>query len=190
MSSQDTDPSDVTARQRGGTCRLRVKCRTRGRVRQSHDGFSSSICFGISLPVASDSGQPLAMHTGMLRITVSSPDSPKLVTLEGKLTGLWAQELLRVAQEASAGTVFDLQEVFYVDSAGEVVLRTLGRSGAKFITDSAYGKDLCKRLKLRRVSGPHRSTADAVSSEQIPEIRNAGTSSSGFPGPQRSRCRE
>ena len=115
----------------------------------------------------------------MLRITLPSLEKPKVVTLEGRLTGLWAQELLRVAREASAGTVFDLQEVFYVDSAGEVVLRTLGRSGAAFITDSAYGKDLCRRLKLRRVSGSRMSAALAPISEQIPEIRNADTSSPG-----------
>lgn len=135
-------------------------------------------------------GSQHAMYSGMLRITLPSPDKPKVVTLEGRLTGLWAQELLRVARDASAGTVFDLQEVFYVDSAGEVVLRTLGRSGAAFITDSAYGKDLCKRLKLRRVSGPQISGEDAAFAEQIPEISNADGSSSGLLGPQRSRCRE
>jgi hypothetical protein len=73
--------------------------------------------------------------------------------LEGRLTGLWAKELLRAARAANQGDgeIFDLQEVFYVDSDGEETLRLLGRRGARFITESAYGKDLCSRLKLERV---------------------------------------
>ena len=126
----------------------------------------------------------------MLRITLPSLSSPKVVILEGRLTGLWAQELMRVAREANAETVFDLQEVFYVDSAGEEVLRTLGRSGATFITDSAYGKDLCKRLKLRRIWGPHLPHATAEFNEDIPSVGTPDAPDSGFPGQQRSRCRE
>ena len=89
----------------------------------------------------------------MLRITLPSANSSEVFILEGRLTGLWAQELLRVARGANQGydNIFDLQEVFYVDSAGEEVLRLLGARGAKFITESAYGKDLCNRLKLCRV---------------------------------------
>ena len=45
---------------------------------------------------------------------------------------------------------FDLQEVFYVDSIGEDALRILSRIGARLITDSAYRKDLCQRLRLHR----------------------------------------
>jgi len=90
----------------------------------------------------------------MLRITLPSANSSEAFILEGRLTGLWARELLRVARGANQGyeNIFDLQEVFYVDSAGEDVLRLLGGRGAKFITESAYGKDLCNRLKLCRVA--------------------------------------
>jgi hypothetical protein len=89
----------------------------------------------------------------MLRITLPSANSSEVFILEGRLTGLWARELLRVARGANKGydNIFDLQEVFYVDSAGEDALRLLGGRGAKFITESAYGKDLCNRLKLCRV---------------------------------------
>ena len=92
----------------------------------------------------------------MLRITLPPANSSEAFILEGRLTGLWAQELLRVARGASQGNgdIFDLQEVFFVDSAGEDALRLLGGRGAKFITESAYGKDLCNRLKLRRVVNP------------------------------------
>ena len=71
------------------------------------------------------------------------------------MTGLWAKELLRVARGANQGygNTFDLQEVFFVDSEGEAALRWLGGRGATFITESAYGKDVCHRLKLNRVKG-------------------------------------
>jgi hypothetical protein len=89
----------------------------------------------------------------MLRITLPKASQSGLFILEGRLTGLWAKELLRAARAANQGDgeIFDLQEVFYVDSEGEETLRLLGRRGARFITESAYGKDLCNRLKLERV---------------------------------------
>jgi hypothetical protein len=94
------------------------------------------------------------MYKGMLRITLPSANGSGTFVLEGRLVGLWAQELLRVAREANQGneSIFDLQDVFYVDSTGEQALRMLSQYGARFITDSAYGKDLCKRLKLHRIS--------------------------------------
>jgi hypothetical protein len=90
----------------------------------------------------------------MLRITLPTASHSGLFILEGRLTGLWAQELLRVARgtNQSYGNIFDLQNVFYVDCAGEKALRLLGGRGARFITESAYGKDLCTRLKLERVA--------------------------------------
>jgi len=89
----------------------------------------------------------------MLRITLPTKSHSGLFILEGKLTGLWAKVLLRAARGTNqeSGNTFDLREVFYVDSEGEEALRFLGSRGARFITDSAYGKDLCHRLKLDRV---------------------------------------
>jgi hypothetical protein len=93
---------------------------------------------------------------GMLRITLPTASHSGLFILEGRLTGLWAKALLRVARGTNQGygNIFDLQEVFYVDSEGEEALRLLGSRGARFITESAYGKDLCNRLKLDRTGAP------------------------------------
>jgi hypothetical protein len=121
----------------------------------------------------------------MLRITLPTANHSGLFILEGRLTGLWAKELLRVGRGTSQGygNIFDLQEVFYVDSKGEEALRLLGRRGARFVTESAYGKDLCNRLKLYRIApsklanhnekrpeGPrtltHRQTARAIRSDE------------------------
>lgn len=89
----------------------------------------------------------------MLRITLPAASRTGSFILEGRLTGLWAKELLRVARtEYPIQTkIFDLREVFYVDSQGEDALRWLSGRGARFIAESAYGKDLCTRLNLHRV---------------------------------------
>lgn len=50
--------------------------------------------------------------------------------------------------------VFDIQQLSAIDSAGEEVLRILSKRGGRFITNSLYGRDLCKRLKLSRVTAP------------------------------------
>lgn len=90
----------------------------------------------------------------MLRITLPTASRSGFFILEGRLTGLWVKELLRVARGTNQayGNIFDLQEVFFVDSDGEEALRFLGGRGARFITESAYGKDLCNRLKLHRAA--------------------------------------
>ena len=108
----------------------------------------------------------------MLRITLPSANSSEAFILEGRLTGLWAQELLRVARGTNQGygNIFDLQEVFYVDSAGEDALRLLGGRGARFIAESAYGKDLCHRLRLSRVAN---SEADKKQPEDAGRLSQA-----------------
>jgi len=90
----------------------------------------------------------------MLRVTLPTANDSGVIVLEGRLTGLWSKVLLLLARGEIKvhGKTFDLREVLYVDSAGENALQTLGRTyGASFIAESAYGKYLCKRLKLRRV---------------------------------------
>ena len=100
------------------------------------------------------SGESLALNQGMLGITLPTGDGSEVFVLEGRLAGLWAQEFLRIARVAnqSRGNTFDLREVYYVDSRGKDVLRMLRRSGARFVTESTYGKDLCKRLELHRIA--------------------------------------
>jgi hypothetical protein len=93
----------------------------------------------------------------MLRITLPTAKTRGIYVLEGRLIGLWARELIRVVRAANnddAG-IFDLENVLYVDAAGEEALRILSGLGAKFFTKSAYGKDLCKRLKLYRVTASY-----------------------------------
>ncbi len=59
---------------------------------------------------------------------------------------------MRVTRDLGPRTtsVFDLEEVYYVDLLGEETLLWLNRLGARFITNTAYGKYLCQRLHLHR----------------------------------------
>jgi hypothetical protein len=90
----------------------------------------------------------------MLRITLPTNEDPPVFVLEGKLVGLWVKELIRVTRELGPRTnsVFDIEEVFYVDPLGEKTLLWLNGLGATFIAENVYGKDLCRRLHLRRAA--------------------------------------
>lgn len=90
----------------------------------------------------------------MLRITVSKRKDHLLFVLEGRLTGKWAEELLRITRKLHPGTnsVFDLEDVLFVDQEGEKVLQQLSRLGATFAVRNAYGVDLCGRLHLHHAT--------------------------------------
>jgi hypothetical protein len=93
------------------------------------------------------------LSKGVLRITLPLRADNPLFVLEGRLAGLWVKELLRVTRELGPRTnsVFDIEEVCYVDPLGEETLCWLNKLGATFIVENVYGKDICHRLRLRRV---------------------------------------
>ncbi len=128
-------------------------------------------------------GRQRALNGSMLRITLPTADSSDCFILEGRLTGLWARELLRVSRGTNEGygNIFDLQEVFYVDSEGEEALRLLGRRGARFITESAYGKDLCNRLKLDRTGPSEVDNHSGKRPEGPHKLRHRQTGEAGRP---------
>ncbi len=96
--------------------------------------------------------KPACLNAGVLRITLPTRDDPPVFVLEGRLAGDWAKELMRVTRDLGPRTtsVFNLEEVYYVDPLGEETLLWLNRLGARFITNTAYGKYLCRRLHLHR----------------------------------------
>lgn len=96
--------------------------------------------------------RPTCFSAAVLRITLPTRDDPPTFVLEGRLAGDWAKELIRVTRDLGPRTtsVFDLEEVFYVDPLGEETLLWLNRLGARFVTNTAYGKYLCQRLHLHR----------------------------------------
>ena len=136
------------------TSRLGASLRALPRARHSLHCRSSRICLCFQREMVASRWQSVCTTDGMLRITLPTAKNRGVYVLEGRLIGLWARELIRVVRAANnddAG-IFDLQDVLYVDSAGEEALRLLSGLGAKFIATSAYGKHLCKRLKLHRVT--------------------------------------
>ena len=114
---------------------------------------ASAICCQINGFRSIDVWKRSCTEWGMLRITISTTRHSGVFILEGRLTGLWGKELLRVSRTANSGydNIFDLQQVFYVDPRGEEALLLLGERGAHFIADSRYGRELCHRLNLQRV---------------------------------------
>lgn len=69
----------------------------------------------------------------MLKITLHHETGEPAFRLEGKLGGLWVEELRRCWASVPAGSrvVVDLREVDFVDPAGEALLAEMRRAGAK-----------------------------------------------------------
>jgi hypothetical protein len=120
----------------------------------------------------------------VLRITLPTRDDPPVFVLEGRLVGDWVKELMRVTRDLKPGTksIFDIEEVSYVDMLGEEALRWLNRMGATFIVWNAYGKDVCHRLHLRRATAAFaRSLISIKHMGKKARTRTAPTSSSPTP---------
>lgn len=98
-------------------------------------------------------------------------DDECLFVLEGRLAGdQWVEELMRVIQKIRPGKkcVFNIEHVFYVDLPGEEALLWLNQLGSTFITQNAYGKDLCQRLHLRRAAMKRGANSAAARSSAKP----------------------
>jgi hypothetical protein len=85
----------------------------------------------------------------MLRITEITDGGPGvLLKLEGKLLGLWVEELGRVCEELNRGECrairLDLSAVTFLDEAGTRLLRELMRGGAA-VTASRFVAELLRR---------------------------------------------
>ena len=81
----------------------------------------------------------------MLRITVH--DNPRALTfqLEGRLAGLWVQELERCWEGTLASwrkpiLRVDLTGVTFIDAAGQACLAALHRQGAQFVATDCLTK--------------------------------------------------
>jgi len=103
------------------------------------------------------------------------------------LAGLWAKEFIRVTSHLCPGTVavFDIENVSYIDSLGEKTLLWLNRLGAAFIAENVYGKDLCKRLRLRHTTDtkavvsnlPQQKNGKATPNPSLPSTESRSTRS-------------
>jgi anti-anti-sigma regulatory factor len=94
----------------------------------------------------------------MLRITVHNGEKTQTILLEGKISGLWVEELDRtwhnLAPELGKKKLqLDLRSVDFVDGKGSQLLRDIYRATkASFLTDSPLTQhfaDVATRKTLR-----------------------------------------
>jgi outer membrane protein len=72
----------------------------------------------------------------MMKATIESKGDQKVLRIEGKIAGPWAEELGRCwdansASGEAAGIVVELQDVTFVDEAGKKVLQRMAQAGAQ-----------------------------------------------------------
>jgi anti-anti-sigma regulatory factor len=80
----------------------------------------------------------------MLRINrVSDAHQAPTLKLEGKLLGLWVEELRNTCRDLRSGCLrLDLSAITFVDASGAKLLGNLIRQGAQIIACSGYVAEL------------------------------------------------
>lgn len=99
----------------------------------------------------------------MLKITLHDTASEFRLRLEGKLAGLWVQELGQCWQTAASTTtgrktVVDLREVDFVDDQGAALLCQMRRAGVKFLSATPLIRDIvtrCGTVEDKAAPGDH-----------------------------------
>ena len=91
----------------------------------------------------------------MLKITITETPMERRWILQGRLIGPWVQELQTVWRKTDRADkqrrcVFDLNDVTFVDKAGEKLLRALAKEGVQFEASGIYVRDVVKQLKGKR----------------------------------------
>jgi hypothetical protein len=87
----------------------------------------------------------------MLKITITNTATVERWTLQGRLVAPWVNELKttwrrarRVVRKRSC--IVNLDEVTFIDSTGERVLRSMSKQGARLVASDVYVKHLLDRL--------------------------------------------
>lgn len=92
----------------------------------------------------------MGQHT--LRITLHETDDAMVIQLEGRVAGLWVDELSRTWLEtsprlASRKLSLDLRNVTYTDVSGKQVLqRIFAQTGARLITGTPWTQYLAEEV--------------------------------------------
>ena len=90
----------------------------------------------------------------MLRVQFHETDNYVTMKVEGRFVGRFAEEIRELVsrRKVPSALLVDLTDVSFVDDTGEEILSWFGRIGVKFLTESAYSSDVCKRLTLPLLS--------------------------------------
>jgi len=86
----------------------------------------------------------------VLKITRSETPTEETWILQGRLVGLWVNELRRSWKEThrtdnNLKCVVDLNDVTFIDKKGETLLRTMSKQGAQFIATGIYIKHVIQQ---------------------------------------------
>jgi hypothetical protein len=86
----------------------------------------------------------------VLKITRTETPAEERWVLQGRLVGLWVNELRRNWKENRRGPrdrrcVVDLNDVTFIDKKGERLLRTMSKQGAQFMATGIYIKDVLQQ---------------------------------------------
>ncbi len=94
----------------------------------------------------------------MLRITINESEGNAMrLVLEGRLAGLWAEELNRIWTDAaprrgSGKLTIDVRDVTYADANGKIVLaKIFSSSDAAFVAGTLFTNDLVEEI-VRKAS--------------------------------------
>jgi anti-anti-sigma regulatory factor len=86
----------------------------------------------------------------MLKISRTETPAEEKWILQGRLVGLWVSELRRSWKESHRADnhrkcIIDLNEVTFIDTKGERLLRTMSKAGAQFMATGMYIKHLLQQ---------------------------------------------
>jgi hypothetical protein len=86
----------------------------------------------------------------MLRVQTQELDGALICRLEGRFTGMGAEEVRTLVTrcDSKLELVVDLTDVMFIDAIGEEVLLFVKRLGAQFVAETSYSRDVCERLQL------------------------------------------
>jgi hypothetical protein len=88
----------------------------------------------------------------VLKITVTETHTENRWVLQGQLVGPWVAELRKCwradhRSKSYEGCIVDLNDVTYIDKAGERLLRALFKKGVELVGNGAYTKHVIDKVK-------------------------------------------
>jgi hypothetical protein len=90
----------------------------------------------------------------VLRIIISETPAETRWILQGRLVGVWVDELRtswkrKPRRQTAVPCVIDLNDVSFIDQKGERLLRAMGKKGAQFVATGIYIKYLLQEKYAR-----------------------------------------
>jgi hypothetical protein len=94
---------------------------------------------------------PRTGETEVLKITITNTVKEERWTLQGRVASPWVGEL-KASWKAAHGTaparrcIVNLDDVTFIDKAGERMLRSMSKQGARFVAGDVYVQHVLDRV--------------------------------------------